>query len=68
MARRSEIGRAGLDFAFGELGAAEVVAFTEPHNARSRAVMVRLGMRHQHEITHGGDRFALYTITAPSPG
>lgn len=64
----AEIGRAGIDFAFGELGAAEVVAFTEPHNARSRAVMVRLGMRYQREITHESDRYALYTITAPSPG
>jgi [ribosomal protein S5]-alanine N-acetyltransferase len=64
----TEIGRAGLDFAFDELGAAEVVAFTEPHNARSRAVMVRLGMSYQREITHDGDRYALYTITAPSPG
>jgi RimJ/RimL family protein N-acetyltransferase len=64
----TEIGRAGLNFAFDELGAAEVVAFTEPHNARSRAVMVRLGMGYQREITLDGDRYALYTITAPSPG
>jgi RimJ/RimL family protein N-acetyltransferase len=40
----TEIGRAGLDFAFGPLNAAEVVAFTEVHSHASRAVMVRLGM------------------------
>jgi len=36
----TEIVRAGLAFAFGELGAKEVVSFTEVHNHRSRAVMV----------------------------
>jgi RimJ/RimL family protein N-acetyltransferase len=40
----TEIGRAGLAFAFEDLGAEEVVAFTERHNRRSRAVMERLGM------------------------
>jgi RimJ/RimL family protein N-acetyltransferase len=40
----TEIGRAGLDLAFDELDAAEVVAFTEVHNHASRAVMTRLGM------------------------
>jgi RimJ/RimL family protein N-acetyltransferase len=41
----TEIGRAGLALAFDDLGAGEVVAFTERHNRRSRAVMERLGMR-----------------------
>src|SRR5690606_36640063 len=41
----TEIGRAALAFAFDELGAADVVACTERHNRRSRAVMERLGMR-----------------------
>lgn len=70
----TEIGRAGLAFAFGELGAGEVVAFTELHNRRSRAVMERLGMRHVRDFTRRGlvegcdgvhDRapFALYAIT-----
>jgi RimJ/RimL family protein N-acetyltransferase len=40
----TEMGRAGLAFAFHELGAREVVAFTELHNRASRAVMIRLGM------------------------
>jgi RimJ/RimL family protein N-acetyltransferase len=41
----TEIGRAGLAFAFDDLGADVVIAYTERHNARSRAVMERLGMR-----------------------
>jgi len=42
----TEAARACLDFAFRNLGLSEVVAFTVPANARSRAVMERLGMRH----------------------
>lgn len=62
----TEIGRAGLAFAFDALGAGEVVAFTEPHNTRSRAVMQRLGMRHDRDIVHEGERFVLYR-TARGP-
>ena len=58
----SEIGRAGLDFAFGELGAREVVAFTEPANVRSQAVMRRLHMRYRKEIFIAGERFVLYAV------
>jgi ribosomal-protein-alanine N-acetyltransferase len=56
----SEIGRAGLVVAFDELDAREVVAFTEVHNARSRAVMERLGMAYDKDITWDGAPFALY--------
>lgn len=35
-----------LRIAFSELGLSEIVAFTVPANARSRAVMARLGMTH----------------------
>lgn len=42
----TEAATAVLDLAFGELGMSEVVSFTTVGNARSRAVMVRLGMRH----------------------
>jgi RimJ/RimL family protein N-acetyltransferase len=35
-----------LDFAFDELGLAQVVAFTTPSNHRSWGLMQRLGMRH----------------------
>jgi [ribosomal protein S5]-alanine N-acetyltransferase len=56
----TEIGRAGLAFAFEELGADEVVAFTEPHNHRSRAVMARLGMRYRKEFERHDETFVLY--------
>jgi len=56
----TEIGHEGVVFAFDELGAREVVAFTEPHNTRSRAVMQRLGMDFVGEIDHGGEHFVLY--------
>ena len=70
----TEIGRAGLDHAFSVLGVEEVVAFTEVHNARSRAVMERLGMRYVRQILRPGfiagstemqedAPFALYRIT-----
>ena len=71
----TEIGRAGLDHAFSVLGGVEeVVAFTEVHNARSRAVMERLGMRYARQIRrpgvvagssemHEDAPFALYRIT-----
>jgi RimJ/RimL family protein N-acetyltransferase/ADP-ribose pyrophosphatase YjhB (NUDIX family) len=50
----AEIGKAGLEFAFSDLGAAEVVAFTEPHNVASRAVMERLGMSYVGDISDDG--------------
>ena len=59
----TEIGRAGLAFAWDELGAAEVAAFTEMHNRRSRAVMERLGMSDAGLIEHRGEQFALYLIS-----
>lgn len=40
----TEAARAGLRFAFGQVGLHEVVSFTVPANVRSRAVMERLGM------------------------
>lgn len=59
----SEIGRAALAFAWADLAAEEVVSFTETHNARSRAVMERLGMGHARDILHNGEPFALYVAT-----
>lgn len=62
----TEIGRAGIAFARDELDAAEVVAFTEPHNRASRAVMEKLGMTYVREfrrVEPAGEEsvFALYT-------
>jgi RimJ/RimL family protein N-acetyltransferase len=42
----TEAGRECLRFAFESLALGEVVSFTVPLNRRSRAVMERLGMRH----------------------
>lgn len=50
----SEIGRAGLEFAFDVLGAQAVVSCTVRHNTRSRAVMERIGMRYAGEISSRG--------------
>ena len=72
----TEIGRAGLDHAFSVPGVEEVVAFTEVHNARSRAVMERLGMRQFGRILrpgfvagslemHEDAPFALYRVDRP---
>jgi RimJ/RimL family protein N-acetyltransferase/8-oxo-dGTP pyrophosphatase MutT (NUDIX family) len=61
----TEIGRAGLAFAFDEVGADAVVAYTEVTNLRSRAVMERLGMRYLREIVHQGAPFVLYAIPNP---
>jgi RimJ/RimL family protein N-acetyltransferase len=69
----TEIGRAGLGFAVGELGARSVVSFTERHNRASRNVMERLGMRWAGEIMsrglieggggeHDNAPFALYAV------
>ena len=40
----TEAARAALRFGFEDAGLEEIVAFTVPHNRRSRAVMQRLGM------------------------
>ncbi len=58
----TEIGAAGLVLAFTELGAREVVAFTLPHNTRSRAVMDRLGMRFARQVPHAGMSHVLYVV------
>lgn len=50
----TEIGRAGLAFAFDVLGIQAVVSCTVRHNARSRAVMERIGMRCVGEIRSRG--------------
>jgi len=67
----SEAARAALEFAFGEAGADEVVSFTPAINARSIAVMERIGMTRDakddfdHPKLEDGPlrRFVLYRIT-----
>ncbi len=52
----SEIGHAGLAYGFDVLGAQAVVSCTVRHNARSRAVMERIGMRYEGENPKPGRR------------
>lgn len=74
----TEIGREGLAFAFNELRAERVVAFTEVHNTRSRAVMERIGMSYVRTFNarglvegrsgeHDDAPFVLYEICRPAP-
>jgi len=58
----SEIARAALAFGFDELGADEIVAFTERHNVRSRAVIERVGMHYQREFQFNRAPFVRYVI------
>jgi RimJ/RimL family protein N-acetyltransferase len=60
----TKIGRAGLAVAFDELAVAEVISYTEARNARSRAVMERLGFHRRKDLVFkpGGEAFALYTL------
>ncbi|RJQ80226.1 N-acetyltransferase [Amycolatopsis panacis] len=60
----TEIGRAGLAYAFTRLAALEVVTFAEARNVRSRAVMERLGFTWQREIRYRDAPCALYERTA----
>lgn len=64
----TEIGQAGLDVAFDDLAANEVVSFTEARNARSRAVMERLGFRLRHDLVveDRDEPFVIYSLTRPS--
>lgn len=50
----AEVGRAGLRCAFEDLDMQAVVAFTERHNTRSRAVMHRIGMNDAGEYLGNG--------------
>lgn len=71
----TEAARLALDHGFGVLNADEIVAFTASGNARSRAVMERLGMRRdiagdfdhpRVTVGHPLRRHVLYRISRPS--
>ena len=71
----TEAARLALAYGFGALNADEIVAFTAPGNVRSRAVMERLGMRHDIDgdfdhprvaVGHPLRRHVLYRIGLPS--
>lgn len=50
----AEIGCAGVEFAFNQLDVRAVVSCTVRHNARSRAVMQRIGMQYAGEVCSRG--------------
>jgi len=69
----TEAATAALAYGFDRLGIEEVVSFTSAGNARSRAVMERLGMRHdpaedflhpQIDVAHRLARHVLYRLRA----
>ena len=63
----TEIGRAGLNLAFGDLGARAVVSCTTWNNVRSLAVMERLGMTYSGRLDDldGGERMAVSVVLRP---
>ncbi len=72
----TEAGRAALGFGFEEVGLTEIVSFTSAGNARSIAVMERLGMTHDPAedfdhpslpVGHPLRRHVLYRVAAPGP-
>jgi RimJ/RimL family protein N-acetyltransferase len=71
----TEAARLALDYGFGALRLQEIVSFTAVGNVRSRAVMERIGMRHDaagdfdHPRLPPGHRLrrhVLYRLNAPS--
>ena len=69
----TEAARACLEHAFGPLALPEVVSFTVPANARSRAVMERIGMTHDagsdfdHPALPAGDRLSHHVLYRAVP-
>jgi ribosomal-protein-alanine N-acetyltransferase len=57
-----EAGRAALDFAFGTLGLARVIAIALHDNRASRAVMERLGLTYRRDETYKGFEVAYYQL------
>jgi RimJ/RimL family protein N-acetyltransferase len=55
-----EAGRAAVVVGHSGLGRDELVAFTLPHNAGSRAVMERLGFAYEQDVEHAGLPHVLY--------
>ena len=58
----SEIGQAGLERGFDELGLDQVVSLTLPDNLASIAVMRRLGLTYRREVEHAGLRHVLHAV------
>ena len=61
----TEAARGAVERAFTTLGLDEVAAVTLPDNARSRAVMERLGMTYAGDVVHAGLPHVLYLLRRP---
>jgi RimJ/RimL family protein N-acetyltransferase len=59
----TEMAREAVRVAFEVLELDDVVAFTVPVNAPSRAVMEKLGMTYERDIEHAGMSHVLYRLT-----
>src|SRR4051794_390060 len=62
----TEMAAEAVRAAFDDLGLPDVVSFTLPHNAASRAVMERLGFAYERDIQHAGMPHVLYRLRPTS--
>ena len=60
----TEIAREAVRVAFDELGLKDLVSYTVPANAASRAVMEKLGMAYERDIENAGLPHVLYRLSA----
>jgi RimJ/RimL family protein N-acetyltransferase len=61
----TEVARACLDVAFGQLGLRRVIALAYPENAPSVRVMQKIGMAPDGEVEAYGRRMVRYQAVAP---
>ena len=62
----TEAGRAAIEFAFGELGAAEVISLIKPENDASIRVAERLGESYRGTVDLAGVRVSVYRLELSS--
>jgi len=62
----TEMGRAGAEAGFAEVGLAELVSFTLPTNSASRRVMEKVGFAYETDTVYAGLPHVLYRLHAPS--
>jgi RimJ/RimL family protein N-acetyltransferase len=60
----TELGGASIALAFDELGLADVVSYTLPHNHASRRVMEKLGFVYERDIVHAALPHVLYRLAS----
>ena len=61
----TELARESVRVGFQVLGLPELVCFTLPENARSLAVMQRVGFQYQRDFIHAGRPHRLHRLRAP---